>query len=118
VYLHDTPEGHLFARDQRAFSSGCVRIERPGDFGKLLLRLQSDRDPDSLDRLLVAGAEQWIKLDRPLKVYLLYFTAWVQEDGTVRFHHDVYGRDAAMDEQVEELRAAPAPPPAGRVATH
>jgi L,D-transpeptidase YcbB len=103
VYLHDTPDGHLFSRTERAFSSGCVRIERPRDFARLLLRLQSDRDPDSLDGIFASGKEQWIKLDRPLPVYLLYFTAWVQEDGSVRFHHDVYGRSAALDSQAEEL---------------
>jgi L,D-transpeptidase YcbB len=103
VYLHDTPDGHLFARTERAFSSGCVRLERPRDFARMLLRLQSDRDPDSLDPILAAGKEQWIKLDRPLPVYLLYFTAWAQEDGTVRFHHDVYQRSEAMDGQAEEM---------------
>jgi L,D-transpeptidase YcbB len=103
VYLHDTPDGHLFSRAERAFSSGCVRIERPRDFARMLLRLQSDRDPDSLDAILAKGSEQWIKLDRPLPVYLLYFTTWVQEDGTVRFHHDVYGRSEAMDGLVDEM---------------
>jgi L,D-transpeptidase YcbB len=103
VYLHDTPDGHLFSRTDRAFSSGCVRIERPRDFARLLLREQSDRDPDSLDAILASGKEQWIKLDRPLPVYLLYFTVWALEDGTVRFHRDVYGRSEAMEEQAEEM---------------
>jgi L,D-transpeptidase YcbB len=111
VYLHDTPDGHLFARAERAFSSGCVRIERPRDFARLLLRLQSDRDPDSLDGIFASGKEQWIELDRPLPVYLLYFTAWAQEDGVVRFHHDVYGRSEAMDTQAEEMRTPAAEPP-------
>lgn len=109
VYLHDTPEGHLFARTARAFSSGCVRIERPHDFARMLLRLQSDHDPDSLDAILAAGSEQWIKLDRPLPVFLLYFTAWAQEDGTVRFHHDIYGRSEAMDEQAEGMQSVRVP---------
>jgi L,D-transpeptidase YcbB len=109
VYLHDTPETHYFSRTARAFSSGCVRIERPRDFARMLLRLQSDRDPDSLDVLYAAGTEQWIKLDRPLPVFLLYFTAWAQDDGSVRFHHDVYGRSAALDEQADEMKG-PAPP--------
>jgi L,D-transpeptidase YcbB len=103
VYLHDTPDGHLFSRAERAFSSGCVRIERPRDFARMLLELQSDRDPDSLDRILATENEQWIKLDRPLPVFILYFTAWAQEDGTVRYHHDVYGRSEAMDGQVVEM---------------
>jgi len=116
VYLHDTPDGHLFSRAERAFSSGCVRIERPRDFARLLLRLQSNRDPDSLDAIFASGQERWIELDRPLPVYLLYFTAWAQEDGSVRFHRDVYGRSEAMDAQAEEMKtsAAEAVPSAGQ----
>jgi L,D-transpeptidase YcbB len=105
VYLHDTPDGHLFSRAERAFSSGCVRIERPRDFAMLLLRLQSAHDPASLDTVLASGSEKWIKLDRPLPVYLLYFTAWATEDGSVRFHHDVYGRSDALDTQAAEMKS-------------
>jgi L,D-transpeptidase YcbB len=71
----------------------------------MLLELQSGLDPDTLDGLVADGSERWIPLDRPLPVYLLYFTAWVQEDGTVRFHRDVYGRDRALDEQAGEMAA-------------
>jgi hypothetical protein len=71
---------------QRLRAAGAAR-----DFARMLLRLQSDRTRTAR-RAAANGSEQWIKLDRPLPVYLLYFTAWVQEDGTVRFHHDVYGR--------------------------
>ncbi|CAN5758733.1 L,D-transpeptidase family protein [soil metagenome] len=110
IYLHDTPDDHLFARTERAFSSGCVRIERPRDFARLLLRLQSNHDPDSLEGILASGSEKWLKLDRPLPVYLLYFTAWAQDDGRIRFHHDVYGRSEAMDGQAEEMKSPSAPP--------
>jgi L,D-transpeptidase YcbB len=109
VYLHDTPDGHLFSRTERAFSSGCVRIERPRDFAGMLLRLQSDQDPASLDAIFATGQERWIKLDRPLPVFLLYFTAWAQADGSVRFHHDVYGRSEAMDGQAEEMQTPAVP---------
>jgi L,D-transpeptidase YcbB len=111
VYLHDTPDGHLFSRTERAFSSGCVRIERPRDFARMLLRLQSSEDPESLDAIFATGRERWIELDRPLPVFLLYFTAWAQDDGSVRFHHDVYGRSEAMDAQAEEMKAPAILPP-------
>jgi L,D-transpeptidase YcbB len=110
VYLHDTPQGHLFSRARRDFSSGCIRLERPEEFARLLLDMQTDRGAGQLDALLTNWSERWIKLDRTLPVYLLYFTAWVQEDGTVRFHHDVYGRDEQLAPQVEErLEGAPTP---------
>lgn len=109
VYLHDSPERHLFSRTSRDFSSGCIRIERPEDFARLLLDMQTDAGSGQLDRHLTHWNEQWMRLDRPLPVYLLYFTAWVEEDGAVRFHHDVYQRDEKLAPQVEErLETAPA----------
>jgi L,D-transpeptidase YcbB len=102
VYLHDTPQGELFSRTSRDFSSGCIRLERPEDFARLLLDKQTDRGAAQLDPLLTNWNERWVKLDRPLPVYLLYFTAWVEEDGTVRFHHDVYGRDEMLSPQAED----------------
>ncbi|HSJ25956.1 MAG TPA: L,D-transpeptidase family protein [Longimicrobiales bacterium] len=108
VYLHDSPERHLFSRTSRDFSSGCIRIERPEDFARLLLDMQTDAGSGQLDSHLTHWNEQWMRLDRPLPVYLLYFTAWVEEDGTVRFHHDVYNRDEMLAPQVED-RLEPAP---------
>jgi L,D-transpeptidase YcbB len=107
VYLHDTPQGELFSRVSRDFSSGCIRLERPEDFARLLLDIQTDAGSRQLDPLLTHWNESWIRLDRPLPVYLLYFTAWVEEDGTVRFHHDVYGRDEQLEQQVEDRTRVP-----------
>jgi murein L,D-transpeptidase YcbB/YkuD len=102
IYLHDTPAGHLFSRARRDFSHGCIRLERPRDMAELVMRTATQRSPSELDALLETNDEKWIKLDEQLPVYILYFTAWVQEDGTVRFHHDVYGRDEQLEEQAEE----------------
>lgn len=105
IYLHDTPADHLFSRARRDFSHGCIRLERPDDLAHLVTRLQTSRDPSTLNDLLATGSERWIKLDRPLPVYLLYFTAWVEEDGTVRFHHDIYGRDEKLAPQSGKMAA-------------
>jgi murein L,D-transpeptidase YcbB/YkuD len=96
IYLHDTPAGHLFSRTRRDFSHGCIRIERPADLARLLVRLQTSKNPAILPKLVASGREQWIKLERPLPVYLVYFTVWSELDGTLRFHHDVYGKDEQL----------------------
>ena len=106
VYLHDTPHDALFSRTRRDFSHGCIRLERPRDLAKLLLRLQTDRNPEEFDRL-VGGGEKWINLERKLPVYVLYFTAWADQDGTVHFYHDVYGRDEELATQARKLASAP-----------
>jgi L,D-transpeptidase YcbB len=110
VYLHDTPQGELFSRTSRDFSSGCIRVERPEEFARLLLDMQTDGGDSQLDPLLSHWNERWIRLDRPLPVYILYFTAWVEEDGTVRFHHDVYGRDEKLGSQVQDRLESDAAP--------
>ena len=111
IYLHDSPADQLFARTRRAFSHGCIRLEKPLELARLILQRSTDRSPDDLDELLATGREKTIKLDRQIPVYILYFTAWVKDNGGVRFHPDVYGRDERLRPQVE-TRLAPANPSA------
>ena len=100
VYLHDTPADALFSRASRAFSHGCIRLERPRDLAYLLGQKLADKSPEQIDRLDAMDTEQWITVKRKIPVYILYFTTWVDDDGTVRYHHDVYG----IDEQFESQR--------------
>lgn len=99
IYFHDTPADHLFSLQERAFSHGCIRLERPKQLARLLMREVTDRPPASLDSLLAEKHEQWIRFEHGVPVYILYFTAWAEPDGTVRFYHDVYGRDRELERQ-------------------
>jgi len=102
IYLHDTPAKHLFSRTRRDYSHGCIRLERPEDLARLLLtRTTSDGSAEKLPDLLASGEEQWLNFEHELPVYIVYFTAWVEENGAVRFHHDVYGRDRRLEKQQE-----------------
>ena len=99
VYLHDTPADALFSRSSRAFSHGCIRLERPRDLAYLLGNKLARKTPEQIDRLAATGSEQWITFKRKIPVYVLYFTTWVDDDGTVRYHHDVYGIDKQFESQ-------------------
>jgi murein L,D-transpeptidase YcbB/YkuD len=93
VYLHDTPHQELFRRTERAFSSGCIRIEHPFALAELLLD-----DPRKWSREQILAAidthkTQTVFLPRPIKVLLLYWTVDVDEQGRVWFRKDLYGRD-------------------------
>jgi murein L,D-transpeptidase YcbB/YkuD len=102
VYLHDTPAQALFNRIERDFSHGCVRLERPLDLAKYVLRDQPDWTEEKITAAMNAGTEQSVSLKQPLPVYLLYFTAW-EEGGHLQTRPDVYGYDrrhrAAADPQ-------------------
>ena len=96
VYLHDTPAKSLFDLSARAFSHGCIRVERPLDLAAWLLRAQPEWTIEALQAAIVAGGERSIVLPASEPVYVLYWTASAGDDGRVAFQRDVYGRDAAL----------------------
>jgi murein L,D-transpeptidase YcbB/YkuD len=96
IYLHDTPQKALFQNDLRAYSHGCIRLNEPFDFAYELLAPQSD-DPEGLfGSYLKTGVEAGLRLDDPVPVHLVYFTAWPSARGQMTYRRDVYGRDAAI----------------------
>ena len=98
VYLHGTPNAWLFNKEERGFSHGCVRIEDPRKLALYLLRDQPQWTPEKIDETVAQGKEKWIKLKEQLPVFIVYFTAWAGEDGTVHFRDDVYGHDRALEQ--------------------
>ena len=113
VYLHDTPARALFERTVRAFSSGCIRIDRPLELAALLLDDPQRWSERQVAEAIAGGDTQTIAVRRTVPVMLLYFTAVVAPDGELQFRPDLYGRDGPI---IEAL-AAPfrfAPVDAGR----
>jgi len=95
IYLHDTPADELFQENFRAFSHGCIRVERPWDLARYILRTASDRSADELATLRSSRERTRLELSDPMPVYVAYLTSWVDEDGTISFHQDLYDRDEA-----------------------
>lgn len=96
IYLHDTPSKSLFGRDVRTFSHGCVRVERPFDLAYHLLAPQEADPKGFFQTTLARGVEQYVYLDTPIDVHLVYWTTWVTPTGRVNFRDDAYGRDSAV----------------------
>jgi murein L,D-transpeptidase YcbB/YkuD len=111
IYLHDTPSRGLFARDGRAYSSGCIRVERAVDLAARLLAPDPAWSREKIEAAIAAGETVTVPLRRPMPVYLLYATAWVDPDGSLQFREDIYGRDAAL---LEALVLPPAAEGSGR----
>ncbi|MEM6972586.1 MAG: L,D-transpeptidase family protein [Pseudomonadota bacterium] len=102
IYLHDTPQRGLFRRDNRAYSHGCVRVERPLELAHYLLSGQVDSPERSFQRWLRTGREIYVNLDQPLPVHLVYRTAFTDADGQPAFRSDVYRRDAKVAAALEK----------------
>lgn len=93
VYMHDTPARSLFAKPKRAFSHGCVRLERPTDLAAYLLQDNPAWTSERIEQTLEGGQRKHVDLPQPIDVHLIYQTTWVAADGQVQFRSDIYGLD-------------------------
>jgi murein L,D-transpeptidase YcbB/YkuD len=98
VYQHDTPDKYLFAKEKRAYSHGCMRVQNPLTYGEKLLSLVLPSEHYTEARLekMFGGSEININFPKNIWVHLTYQTAFVDEDGKLQLREDVYGRDARM----------------------
>lgn len=96
VYLHGTPSVELFEQEERAFSSGCIRLEKPFELAEMLLDDPAQWSLESLMRVAASGRTRRIPLARPVTILLLYWTVEVDDNGVVYFKQDPYGRDPAV----------------------
>lgn len=102
VYLHDTPQKELFENIQRGFSSGCIRIEKAVDLAAFLLRDEPDWSRKQIEESITSGKRREIKLKKQVPVHLLYWTAWVDDNGQVNFREDIYERDTILSAALHE----------------
>ena len=93
VFLHDTPHRELFDRPERAFSSGCIRVEDPLKLAELLLDDPAKHNRSSLQAVIDSRKTQRIHLKPKIPVVIVYLTAGLGEEGEIVFMHDVYNRD-------------------------
>lgn len=96
VYLHDTPTRTLFDRSKRALSHGCIRVERPFELAIALLKDDPAWTSEALAEAMARRNTQRIPLAKPVRVFLLYWTAFVDRNGIVNFREDLYGWDERL----------------------
>ena len=89
IYLHDTPNHELFNKDIRAFSHGCIRLEKPTELAEWVLGWPADRVEEAMKD---GPNSRGVRLPRKIPVYITYFTAYIN-NGELYFGNDLYGRD-------------------------
>lgn len=109
VYIHDTPSRSFFARDARAVSHGCIRVEDPFDLAVLLLSDEPEWSPDNIRTAMQQTKEQTVLLKVPVDVMVVYLTAWTDGKDRIQFRNDVYNNDekvlVALNQKPEVARA-------------
>lgn len=94
VYMHDTPARHLFDRESRTLSHGCIRLSRPLALAEYLLK-DHGWSRSRIESQIEAGNRAVVGLEQRVPVHITYLTAWMQDD-TVHFRDDVYDRDTRL----------------------
>jgi murein L,D-transpeptidase YcbB/YkuD len=96
IYLHDTPQRELFGKDVRAFSHGCIRVEKPTELAEWVLGWDAPR----VQQAMQDGPDNTsVKLPRKIPVYITYGTAYMR-DGQLYFGNDLYHRDDKLVQTV------------------
>jgi murein L,D-transpeptidase YcbB/YkuD len=93
VYMHDTPTKPLFKRDKRAFSHGCVRLQKPIELLRTFASFEKGVDFEKAQEILEGKKNVYVKLREKVPVDIIYLTAWVDYDGKLQFRDDVYHYD-------------------------
>ena len=96
IYLHDTPNHALFEKDVRAFSHGCIRLEKPAELAQWVLGWPADRVEQAMRN---GPDDRSVKLPRKIPVYITYFTTYIN-NGQLYFGNDLYNRDDKLVPQV------------------
>ena len=89
IYLHDTPNHELFKEDVRAFSHGCIRVEKPSELAQWVLGWPADKVRQEMDD---PPDNKAVKVPRKIPVYITYFTTYI-DNGQLYFGNDLYNRD-------------------------
>jgi murein L,D-transpeptidase YcbB/YkuD len=97
VYLHSTPAPELFSRPRRDFSHGCIRVEDPAKLAEYILQGNGNWPMEKITEAMNSGPDsQTVSLKQKRPVVIVYATAVVLPDGTVKFFQDIYGHDARL----------------------
>lgn len=101
IYLHDTPAKKLFGTEVRTYSHGCIRVGDAAALAAFVLNGDPDWPSPAIEAAMNGTETQRIELARPVRVEVVYLTAWVDESGIVQFRPDTYGRDPPLARALE-----------------
>ncbi len=96
IYFHDTPSKSLFGQDKRAFSHGCIRLQEPQKMAEWLLRNDASWNTEKIVDAMNQTKQKLVILKDPVPVFIIYYTAWVDDDGELNFRDDIYNHDGEL----------------------
>lgn len=111
IYLHDTNQPELFSRQDRTFSSGCIRMADPVAMARFIMQGRPGWTDEDMNRALESGRMTDVSVNQTLPVYIIHMTAWADEAGRIVYGPDVYGHDERLVGLLEKMQAFALPEP-------
>jgi murein L,D-transpeptidase YcbB/YkuD len=109
VYLHSTPAQALFAESRRDFSHGCVRVSDPVGLAQYVLRDSPEWTLQKIQAAMNGTSTLTVTLKNRIRVFIVYGTALVTENGDALFFDDIYGHDQRLEAALNSRRPRTVP---------
>jgi len=97
VYLHDTVDKSLFEESNRALSSGCIRVENVESLANWMASNLVRDKQTWVDMQVQRQKTKWFALDDSLAIHLVYWTAWIDNEGNSQFRNDIYNQNSTSN---------------------
>ena len=91
--MHDTPTKYLFKRSTRAFSHGCIRLQKPRELLHTFSMFNDNLDFAKAQKILKGKKKTYVNLKQTVPIDVIYLTAWVDYEGNLQFRDDIYHYD-------------------------
>ena len=114
IYLHDTNHRELFDADERALSSGCIRVQQPEKLADFILKDNKEWSWNGMQKMIDSGRMRDVKSEHTTPVYITYQTIWLDSEGKLIYGRDVYGQDANLGEILKKAAGIHIPQTAGK----
>ena len=102
IYMHDTPDKYMFKSSQRTLSHGCLRVQKPMELAEIILKEDKGWDKAKVAELDQSGPmNNEIAIEKRIPIHLVYFTAWVADDGHLKIFGDVYGHEKRVTQALD-----------------
>lgn len=111
IYLHDTNHREIFDKDERALSSGCIRVSQPEKMADFILNKNDGWTWDGMEKMISSGRMRDVKTKETLPVYIMYQTVWLDADGRLVYGRDVYGQDEKLFKILKKANSIHMPSP-------
>ena len=103
IFLHDTNHPELFSAFERTQSSGCIRMQKPEDIARFIMKKYPHWSEERMQEILDSGKEKDYYIQEKMPVYLLYQTVWLGDKNRIIYGEDIYGHDAKLWKELEKI---------------